>query len=42
MQTFAGRKTGVKQTVHDLCLILEVLQHVIEDENSILHRVMSQ
>lgn len=42
MQTFAGRKTNVKQTVHDLCLILEVFQHVMEGKNSILYFVMSQ
>lgn len=42
MQTFSGRKNGVKQTVHDLCLILEVLQHLMEDKNSIPYHVMSQ
>lgn len=42
MQTFAGGKTDIKQTVPDLSLILEVLQHVVGVKDSILFHVMSQ
>lgn len=36
MQTFAGRKTDIKQTVYDLSLILEVLQYAVEVKDSVL------
>lgn len=42
MQKFAGRKTDIKQTVHDLSLVLGILQHVAEVKDSILFCVMSQ